>query len=210
MSWLQCVSFGHSSCILLGFIIVFFSPFILFFFDVTNLFRRILQESFVLYDSIFADIGTTGKHNTNWWNTLSTGIVITTDDNGTTISNTNESTYSRDYAYDGGTIPTSWNDKLNYMKLYPTPVAIEFTVVYYTGNNSILLSDATDKWIGFSDLNVNSGDRVKFVLNGTDVKSYVNDVLKSTNPFSATKTAFALIIQAETSVKYRDLCIYSI
>lgn len=43
--------FGHSSCILLGFIIVFFSPFILFF-DVTNLLRIILQETFVIQDAI--------------------------------------------------------------------------------------------------------------------------------------------------------------
>lgn len=174
-------------------------------------YSNLLQETYVIYDSIFADIGVTGKHNTNWWNTQSTGITITTDDSGTTVANTATSGYSRDYSYDGSTLPSSWNEKIALMdSQYPKPFVVEFNLVSLGNSNGMFMGNgSTTITKYFSQIGATSNSHIRIVCDGSTAKFYVDGTLVSTDNYVIGSTSsFALMVSNQSSLKYRDLCIY--
>ena len=172
-----------------------------------------LQETYVIKDSIFADVGVTGKHNTNWWNTQSTDITISTDNTGTTVSNTATSGYSRDHAYDGSPIPSGWNDKIALMEsMFTKPFAVEFNILTPGTGNGIFLSNGSNTITKyFSEISATANSHIKIICDGSTAKFYRDGTLISTDNYTIGSTSsFAFRVNNQSAIKYNNLCIYPI
>lgn len=200
-SWVQWSLFGHSSCILLGFIIVFFLL-LFFFFDVKNLLRIILQETFVVEDAIaYSDC-------TN--NSIENIIDVP--------SNVKNSTY--EFSATGwkyGNVSPYTNMLLQSSISLSKPTSLSLKVIENSSNGlSFNIGKSGNNWIYLSIENgglIYNGNRLKAPVMGAEytvkvfsdkIEIYENDTLLYTDNITLTEWYVALGTGTNRYVRIKD------
>lgn len=158
----------------------------------------LLQETFVVYDTLFHDEAVTGKKNNNWLNP-SSNITVTTDETGTLLNNT--SSNAMHY----------WANNYNQ---YNTGFIIEFDLLsysdnYYTGFR--ILGD-TNHILYFKEQNIPQSCHLRIICNGTSIK-YQIDNGQVVDWITTDSTSYYLGFRLTTvdyNIKYKNFKIYSI
>jgi hypothetical protein len=165
------------------------------------------SETYVLTDAIFYDAAVTGKTSTEWGYN-STDIQISTEGDGTTISNvgTTGRTYWANYPGSSKTTGDEWNS--------PLVVEVDMLSASDTGTNVALQlvkgSSAISR--NMSQLGVVNGGHIKIVCDGSTAKYYVNDSETPNHSQNWTETDFSIRFYVVNGYdfKYKNFMIYPI
>ena len=166
--------------------------------DVIVKYGTLLQEIFVVYDTLFYDSGLNDSSKNNNWST--SNLQITTDNTGTLVSNsTTNNVFYRIY-------------KNSALVSFNTPYIFEFEVIEYTGTITIVNDGSSNIRKAFGTLSVQTGDTVRIEYDGETCKYYVNDVYKTGQDISVTSsnTSVGFRINPDSSLKYKILKVYPV
>jgi hypothetical protein len=161
----------------------------------------LVSETYELIDAIMYDMATTGNKNNSWWN-YGNRLTLTTDNDGTVLSN-NGSSNGFYYAYPNGTTVTSDTNSYVYNE-----IAFEFDIIDYNANTDggLIFYDGTKQlYVNFEWLGVSTGDTVYLQYTNSVFTAKVNGVKKWDYTFAlSTPFRAGLLVQPTKSIKYKN------
>ena len=167
------------------------------------IFRILLQETFVILDSLFYDKGTLAEHKTDY--SSDSSISVSYSDDGTTLSRS-QTAYSINYmsAING---VYQWRDS---SKDYCIEVDInDFDNRSDGGGISVGFGGTTQSIYQLNN-NVHSGNgHLKIVTDGDSYKCYWNDVEKTTKTMT-NNNGFIFSLYRNPTITFKNLVIYTI
>ena len=149
-----------------------------------------LQETFVLWDTLFYDNAVSTDYNPNWEN-YNNNLTVARDNLGTLLTNTSGN-----------------NGYLMATRTPPSSFTVEFDVIAIEHSVSVAYYSQTTDRIRI-DTRATAGDTVKIEHNDGENKVYVNEELVFTNTTS-NKQYISFRLENNASFKYKNFKLYSI
>lgn len=159
---------------------------------------------------MYYDIGKPTNYNTNWWNT-GQNVELSITPQGKSIINKQDSSYSLCYPYITDEFPSSWSARLAAVKCYNIPFIIEIDILDFTSDTSVGLyfnDDAANINQLLNYFSISKNSHVKLEVTGSKVNCYVNNNLTKEINYSSTITRFALKVNGQSHLTYKNLIIY--
>ena len=153
-------------------------------------YRTFLQETFVLWDTLFYDNAVSTDYNPNWEN-YNNNLTVARDNLGTLLTNTSGN-----------------NGYLMATRTPPSSFTVEFDVIAIEHSVSVAYYSQTTDRIRI-DTRATAGDTVKIEHNDGENKVYVNEELVFTNTTS-NKQYISFRLENNASFKYKNFKLYSI
>lgn len=164
----------------------------------------LVSETFVVYDCIFKDIGTTSSSNNRWQNLQQT-LTISVESDGTLVSN-DSNAFGVRYA-DKDESGSSIYD-------FTVPFCVEFDCVSISGEGMVYIYDGTNtkELRSWSSLQLTNNSHLKVIVSNQDVRYYINNnatpIITSSNQLG--NSSVGLRVNPNASIKYKNFMIYPI
>ena len=166
--------------------------------EITVKYGPLLQETFVLWDTVWFDVGVTGKKNEDWYRS-NNNITVHTYDDGTLLESTQAVNI---YA----------NSTSNINRFLTDDFIIEFDVVSFSGNVNVRLASTNGNYDWqFNNKSITDGSHIKLEYQDGSLTHTVDDNSPVTTATGLNgNLGVSFRFSTVQSLKYKNYKIYSI
>ena len=158
------------------------------------------SETYVLWDTLFHDEGTSEPATGTWVNT---GFNASFSDNGTLLTATQ--TFCTYFANIGST---------SAIYDFASPFIVEFDLINFTTGDFQIFDQTNNCTRTFAELGCTSNNHIKIVNHGTIVKYYVDGVEKTSKQFNYAmgicRMGFRNTSSSQETIKFKNFVIYPV